>query len=96
MRRVTAVFLIISLFLVGSVAAFAQKTHSDDQIYDAVRQRLANDPDVKGGALQVDVKDGVVTLRGEVEREKQRHKAEHLAHKVKGVKSVVNELKLKK
>lgn len=88
--------LVLSLLMVGSVPSFAQTSHSDDQIYDLVRQRLANDPDVKGGALQVDVKDGVVTIRGEVEKESQRRKAERIVHKVKGVKSVNNQLTLKK
>jgi len=64
----------------------------DDTIYDQVRLRLASDPDVKGGAFQVDVKDGVVTLRGKVEKEKYRQKAEKIAKKVKGVKSIVNQL----
>lgn len=96
MKRILSVVLLLSLILAGSVVSFGQKGHTDDQIYDLVRQRLANDPDVKGGALQVDVKDGVVTIRGEVEKESQRRKAERIVHKVKGVKSVVNELKLKK
>jgi osmotically-inducible protein OsmY len=96
MKRLTAVLLFTVLFTMSTVGAFAQKNRSDDQIYDMVRQKLANDPDVKGGALQVDVKDGVVTIRGEVEKDKQRQKAERLAHKVKGVKSVNNQLTLKK
>lgn len=96
MKRLLSVVLLLSLLLTGTVVSLAQTSHTDDQIYDLVRQRLANDPDVKGGALQVDVKDGVVTIRGEVEKDSQRRKAERIAHKVKGVKSVVNELKLKK
>ena len=94
-RRLMGV-LVLSLLMMSSVESFAQKTHTDDQIYDLVRQRLANDPDVKGGALQVDVKDGVVTIRGEVEKDSQRRKAERIVHKVKGVKSVNNQLTLKK
>ena len=39
---------------------------SDDKIYDQVRLKLVSDPDVKGGALDVQVKDGVVTLRGDL------------------------------
>lgn len=64
----------------------------DDQLFDQVRRRLANDPDVRGGAFQVQVKDGVVTLNGKVEKERYKQKAEKLAKKVKGVKSVVNQL----
>jgi osmotically-inducible protein OsmY len=41
------------------------------------------------------VKDGVVTLQGEVSQEKFRQKAERLTKKVKGVKSVVDELTVK-
>jgi osmotically-inducible protein OsmY len=68
---------------------------TDDTITDQVRLKLTSDPDVKGGALQVDVKDGVVTLSGAVELPKQRDKAEKIAHKVKGVKSVVNKIEVK-
>jgi hyperosmotically inducible protein len=70
----------------------AEKHVSDDQLYDNVRRKLANDADVKGGALIVDVKDGVVTLRGKVETEKQKEKATKLTRKVSGVKQVNNEL----
>jgi osmotically-inducible protein OsmY len=54
--------------------------------------KLTSDPIVKGGALTVDVKNGVVTLRGNVELEKQKERAPKLAKKVKGVTQVVNEL----
>ena len=67
---------------------------SDDLIYDNVKRRLANDADVKGGALEIDVKDGVVTLRGKVETDKLKQKAERLAKKITGVKKVVNEIQL--
>ena len=60
-----------------------------------VRLKLVSDPDVKGGALEVVVKDGVVTLRGAVTSERGQQKAERLTKKVKGVKSVVNELTIK-
>jgi len=67
---------------------------SDDGITDMVSRKLANDPDVKGGALKVTVKDGVVTLNGTVSQDKWRAKAEKLARKVRGVKHVVNNLKV--
>lgn len=95
MKRALFALLLMCAFLMNSVPILAQNTRSDDQIYDLVRQKLANDPDVKGGSLEVDVKDGVVTIRGVVEKEKQRQKAERLARKIKGVKSVNNELKIK-
>jgi len=92
--RVISLF-VLAAFLMGAVApAFADQKRSDDQIYDQVRQRLAADRDVRGGGIAVDVKDGVVTLRGKVHEERQKHKAERVAKKVKGVKQVVNQLEL--
>jgi hyperosmotically inducible protein len=81
------------MILALAAGAWAAEKHvSDDQLYDNVRRKLANDADVKGGALEVDVKDGVVTLRGKVETEKQKAKATKLTRKVSGVKQVNNEL----
>ena len=85
-------FLAIALFL-GSAAVYAQKPDNpDDRISDQVRMRLATDPDVKGGADDVSVAAGVVTIKGRVDTDKGKQKATKLAKKVKGVKSVDNEL----
>jgi len=89
--RTLALLLLITL-VVGAVAA--QQVNPDDEIYDQVRRRLANDPDVKGAAIEVQVQDGVVTLRGTVREEKHRLKAERITRKVKGVKKVINELRV--
>jgi osmotically-inducible protein OsmY len=70
----------------------AAASTEDDRIVDQVRLRLAGDPDVKGGNLDVTSKDGVVVIKGRVETEKGRNKAAKLAKKVKGVKSVDNQL----
>lgn len=91
MRVFTLLFLFAFLFT--GVVALAQS--SDDKIYDQVIRKLANDPDVKGGGFEVDVKDGVVTIKGVVEREKFKEKAERVTKKVKGVKGVVNQLVVK-
>jgi osmotically-inducible protein OsmY len=88
--RIVAMVLILSFLLGGLV--FAQGNKDDDRIYDQVRLRLASNPDVKGGAIEVKVDDGVVTLIGKVRTEKARTKAESLAGKVKGVKKVINQL----
>jgi osmotically-inducible protein OsmY len=68
------------------------KHTDDDRIYDEVRRKLANDLDVKGAAIDVAVKDGVVTLSGKVHTEHGKEKAEKLIKKVKGVSSVQNNL----
>ena len=92
--RILSVFLLFALLLT-SPAAFAFQKVSDDQIHDNVMRRLANDADVKGGGFQIEVKDGVVTITGTVTKEKQKTKAESLTRKVKGVKSVDNQLVVK-
>jgi osmotically-inducible protein OsmY len=89
--RVLSLFITLA-FLIPAAPAFAQKPSQDDHIYDEVRRRLAGDRDVKGGGIDVQVVDGVVTLRGKVREEKQKARAEHIVKKVKGVKKVVNEL----
>lgn len=91
MRFFTLFFVLF--FLLGSIAVCAQVT--DDTIYDAVRRKLANDPDVKGGTFEVDVKEGVVTIKGVVEKEQWKQKAERLTKKVKGVKGVENKIVVK-
>ncbi|MBL8236010.1 MAG: BON domain-containing protein [Bryobacterales bacterium] len=82
-----------ALFLLLLVPAFADQK-KDDEIYDKVKLRLAGDPEVKGGALEVEVKDGVVTIKGIVRTDKAKAKADKVAGKVKGVTKVVNELKV--
>ncbi len=84
---------ILGLGLTIGVPLFADEK-SDNLIYDATRRRLAGDPDVKGGALEVDVKDGVVTLKGIVRTDQAKAKAEKLTLKVKGAKKVVNQLRV--
>jgi osmotically-inducible protein OsmY len=72
----------------------AAKPVSDDFIIDTVRQKLASDDVVKGGAIDVEVKDGVCTLKGKVEETKQKDRAEKIAKKVSGVKSVINRIEI--
>jgi hyperosmotically inducible protein len=109
MTRLTIALLsaLLSLVLLGATgsAADAQPHRSlsksaapvtDDTITDQVRLKLGGDPVLKGGALNVDVKMGVVTLSGTVAQEKQRTRAERLARKVKGVKQVIDKIAITK
>jgi hyperosmotically inducible protein len=82
-------------FLLAGVCLAADKPLSDNAIYDKVRITLASDMDVKGGGLTVDVKEGVVTLTGDVENQMQKDKAAKIAKKVKGVKKVVNNIEVR-
>ena len=81
-------------FALMAAALAAAKPVNDDFINDTVRQKLASDSVVKGGAIEVDVHDGVVTLKGRVEEQRQKVKAEKIAKKVGGVKQVVNQIQL--
>jgi hyperosmotically inducible protein len=85
--------LIALLACASQLFAYQKKqAPSDDQILDQVRMRLTTDIDVKGGNDEVTVNDGVVTIKGRVATEKGKNKATKLAKKVKGVKSVDNQL----
>jgi osmotically-inducible protein OsmY len=86
--------LLLSAFLLAGVC-LAKDAVSDDMIYNNVRIKLASDQVVKGGALEVNVKEGVVTLGGSVEQQKQKERATKLTKGVKGVKQVVNNITLR-
>ena len=96
MKRLLACLLLCAGALVLPSWAAGQKpaaaSTEDDRIVDQIRMRLAGDQDVKGGALEVSAKDGDVVIKGRVDTEKGKNKAARLAKKVKGVKSVDNEL----
>jgi osmotically-inducible protein OsmY len=86
--------LVVVLLLAG-VCLAAEKTLTDDAVYNQVRIKLADDPVVKGGGIDVEVKQGVVTLSGTVELQVQIEKATKVAKKVKGVKEVINHLEIR-
>jgi hyperosmotically inducible protein len=91
--------LIGSLLLLSAVFCLvlqADKPKSDDVIVDQVRIKLTSDPIVKGGGIQVDSQQGIVTLTGAVGTKKQKDRASSLAKKVKGVKQVTNNLVVQK
>ena len=90
MMRVWAVLLLLVLCVAPLLAQKGVK--GDGEIHDQVLIKLAGDQDVKGTGITVEVKDGIVTLTGKVETDRVRSKAEKLSKKVKGVKSVVNQL----
>lgn len=91
MRLSAGIFLCL-MIAVLALAGAAKEAPDDGVIEDQVRIRLAGDRDVKGTTLEVEVSNGVVTLRGKVGSDKARKRAEKLARKVKGVVRVVNEL----
>ena len=88
-NRVLAIPLTV-FFLIASVTSCKQKT-SDADLKTAVEKSFAGTGGNLSGAY-VDVKDGVVTLTGEVKTEAAKASAETFAKGINGVKSVVNNL----
>ena len=92
--RIALSFLLVSALILPAVAATKQV--DDNVLYDNVKRKLANDQVVKGGALEVEVKDGAVTLKGSVEYDNQKARAEKIVKKVPGVKSIVNQITVRR
>ena len=92
--RILSAAVLLTLLSIPAFSGKEKKIVNDDTIYNDVRRKLADDPDVKGGALEVEVHNGAVTIKGKVETDHQRTKAERDAKKIKGVTSVTNQITL--
>ncbi|MHB1198679.1 MAG: BON domain-containing protein [Polaromonas sp.] len=77
------------------LASKAAETLDDVAITAAVSAGLAKDPDLSAIKIDVDTKNGAVTLNGSAPTEAAREKASSIARAVKGVNSVENKLVLK-
>ena len=75
----------------SEAAKAAQPTAEDLAITAKVKAKLAADPEVSALAIDVDTRDHVVTLSGDVP-EAQRAEAEKLARDTEGVRAVINML----
>jgi hyperosmotically inducible periplasmic protein len=69
---------------------------TDAAITTAVKTKLLGDTKTPGLKIDVDTKDGIVTLSGEVATAAERTNAAKLAQDTKGVKKVVNKLTIAK
>ncbi len=67
----------------------------DGVITTKVKTALLADPDVKGLAIDVDTKNGVVTLKGTADKAANMERAMRIARDTGGVKSVDNQLVVK-
>ena len=91
--RALGVFSVLLFLICAAAPAAAQDESPDDLMYDRVIRKLVNDRQLKTNALNVSVKDAVVTVGGEVKNEKLRRRVEKVVKKVKGVKKVVNNVR---
>ncbi|WP_293418673.1 BON domain-containing protein [Phenylobacterium sp.] len=67
---------------------------SDERISDEVHHRLTEDAWLDASDIDVEVKDGEVTLTGRVDDRRAKHRAEHCVEDVLGVKHVQNNLRV--
>lgn len=67
---------------------------SDARISEDIHDRLTDDDDLDASTIQVQVKDGEVTLSGTVAEREDKHRAERLAERVTGVDHVQNNLRV--
>jgi hyperosmotically inducible protein len=65
---------------------------ADVNIKTEIGRHMSADEDVRRVNIDIDVKDGVVTLSGVVHNETERMEAERVAREVKGVREVKNDL----
>lgn len=67
---------------------------SDDRIREAVSDRLTDDHSLDASEIEVEVKDGEVTLKGTVSDRQQKRLAEDLAESCSGVSDVTNNIRV--
>ena len=78
-----------------AAAANAGEALDDAGISASINASLAKDPDLSSIKIDVDTKDGAVTLHGSAPSESARLRATEIANSVKGVRSVDNKLSIK-
>ena len=88
MKKITIMLMSFALFV-----SIVSCKPSDDKINEAVKAALAGNETLS--TVTSSVKDGVVTLRGEVDDDGVKSLAETTVRDIKGVESVVNSLSVK-
>lgn len=73
----------------------ATAVHTDQEIQRDVLEEMRWEPRLQPNEIGVSVKDGVVTLTGWVDSYLKKFDAEEAAHRVQGVKAVVNDVEVK-
>lgn len=81
--------------VVNGLAVEPEEEDNDDEVSDAVHLVLEKDPFVDASQLRVRTRDYIVTLRGLVPTESERHMAEFDAWYVFGVDQVINEIEVR-
>lgn len=71
-------------------------TRSDDRIKEEVCDMLTRHSEIDASEIEVEVKDGEVTLSGTVSERRMKHQAEDLAERISSVKDVTNNIRVVK
>lgn len=71
-------------------------TRSDERIREEVCDTLGRNGRVDPSEIEVQVKDGEVTLSGTIDRLQNKHQIETMVHSVSGVKDVTNNIRIKR
>jgi len=74
--------------------ASAKEAINDAAITGKVKAAVLAEPGIRSLKINVDTKDGVVTLNGKIDTQEQKDRAMQVAQGVEGVKSVVDNLTL--
>jgi hyperosmotically inducible protein len=89
---ILALFVLVALSAAQSALASQVRAVKDGWLVLKVHSEMVDEDLLNGSDIDVDVKDGVVTLRGTVPTEAGRARALEVARKNDGVKSVVDRL----
>ncbi len=88
-------FSVALLLVAGTVSAKEEQVagHEQMRLQHKIEKKLQSDADLKNNHIEVDVQNSVVTLKGKVDTQAERSKAESLAH-VDGVARVDDQLEV--
>lgn len=92
-RNTEGVKRVINDIKIGETRDMGERV-SDTEITTKVKAKITGDGDLNPFNINVDSKDGVVTLRGTVKTSQAKQEAERIARETKGVRSVQNMLKV--
>lgn len=74
----------------------ADEKISDDLLFDRVSRGLVTDPQLGAHPLQITVQAGKVTVTGLVDNDKLRKRVDKVVKKVKGVREVDNQVRIRR
>jgi len=99
-KSVAVLFVIFGVLAAGCSRSTSGQTVGsaidDKTILASVKSKLVADKPSNLTKVNVDVTNGTVYLTGDVDSAEQKTRAERLAHDTRGVKSVVNNLQVKR